>query len=50
MDALGIPDHMIDEPDYGRNGKWRAFDYRDGEGGHNGTGIVVDTGTLDSDL
>jgi hypothetical protein len=37
MQELGIPDDMNGQPDYGRDGKWRAFDWRDGEGGRNTT-------------
>jgi hypothetical protein len=50
MEELGIPNDMIGQPDYGRDGKWRAFDYRDGEGGRNTTGVVVDSGVLNPDL
>ena len=50
MQELGIPDDMNGQPDYGRDGKWRAFDWRDGEGGRNTTGIIVDSGVLNPDL
>jgi hypothetical protein len=46
MQQLGITDNMNGQPDYGRDGQWRAFDYRDGEGGRNTTGVVVDSGVL----
>jgi hypothetical protein len=50
MQELGIPDNMNGQPDYGRDGEWRAFDWRDGEGGRNTTGIVVDSGVLNPGL
>jgi hypothetical protein len=50
MEELDIPDEMIGQPDYGRDGKWRAFDWRDGEGGRNTTGVVIDSGVLNPKL
>jgi hypothetical protein len=50
MQELGIPDNMNGQPDYGRDGEWRAFDWRDGEGGRNTTGVVVDSGVLNPEL
>jgi hypothetical protein len=50
MQELGIPENMNGQPDYGRDGQWRAFDWRDGEGGRNTTGIVVDSGVLNPEL
>jgi hypothetical protein len=50
MKELGIPDNMNGQPDYGRDGEWRVFDWRDGEGGRNTTGVVVDSGVLNPEL
>jgi hypothetical protein len=50
MQELGIPDNMNGQPDYGRDGEWRSFDWRDGEGGRNTTGVVADSGVLNPDL
>ena len=41
---------MNGQPDYGRDGEWRSFDWRDGEGGRNSTGVVADSGVLNPDL
>ena len=50
MQELGIPNNMNGQPDYGRDGQWRAFDWRDGAGGRNTTGVIVDSGVLNPDL
>lgn len=47
---LGIPDNMNGEPDYGGDGKWRAFDPRGQQGGGCVTGVVVDSGVLNPEL
>jgi hypothetical protein len=49
MRELGIPEHQIGQPDYGGDGRWRAFDPYEREGGSNTTG-VVDAGALNPDL
>ena len=45
---LGVPENMIGQPDYGGDGRWRAFDPYEQEGGGNTTGIVIDSGVLES--
>jgi hypothetical protein len=47
---LGIPQHMNGQPDYGGDGRWRAFNPRGMTGGSNTTGVVVDSGILNPDL
>ena len=47
---LGIPKHMNGEPDYERDGRWRAFNPRGMTGGNNTTGVSVDSGVLNPDL
>ena len=47
---LGIPEHMNGEPDYGGDGKWRAFNAKGTTGGNNTTGVSVDSGVLDPEL
>ena len=46
MQELGIPENMNGQPDSGRDGKWRAFDWRDGEGGRNTTQVTGRPGVL----
>jgi hypothetical protein len=48
--ALGIPEQMIGEPDYGVTGRWRAFDPHGKRGGCCVTGVVVDSGVLNPEL
>jgi len=50
MKELGIPESQIGQPDYGGDGRWRAFDPHEREGGKNTTGAVVDAGVLNPDL
>ena len=50
MKELGIPDHQIGQPDYGGDGRWRAFDPYERQGGKNTTGAVVDSGVLNPEL
>jgi hypothetical protein len=50
MKELGIPDHQIGQPDYGGDGRWRAFDPYTKTGGSNTTGVVVNSGVLNSEL
>jgi hypothetical protein len=50
MDALGIPENVNGEPDYGGSGRWHAFDPHGRKGGANTTGVVVDSGVLNPNL
>src|SRR5204862_4810298 len=50
MKELGIPDHQIGQPDYGGDGRNRAFDPYERQGGKNTTGVVVDSGVLNPEL
>ena len=50
MKELGIPYHQIGQPDYGGDGRWRAFDPYERQGGKNTTGAVVDSGVLNPEL
>jgi hypothetical protein len=50
MRELGIPEHLIGEPDYGGTGKRRAFDPHEQNGGGNTTGIVIDSGIFNPEL
>jgi hypothetical protein len=50
MRELGIPEDQIGQPDYGGDGRWRAFNPRGQKGGENTTGGVVDSGVLNSEL
>jgi hypothetical protein len=50
MTELGIPDRQIGQPDYGGDGRWRAFDPYEREGGKNTIGAVVDSGVLNPEL
>ena len=50
MEELGIPDHQTGQPDYGGDGRWRAFDPYERQGGKNTTGAVVDSGVLNPEL
>ena len=50
MRELGIPENQIGQPDYGGDGRWRAFDPHERQGGKNTTGAVVDSGVLNLDL
>ena len=50
MKELGIPDHQAGQPDYGGDGRWRAFDPYERQGGKNTTGAVVDSGVLNPEL
>ena len=50
MEALGIPDEMLGQPDYGGDGRWQAFDPHGREGGTNTTGVVVNSGVLNPEL
>ena len=47
---LGVPENMIGQPDYGGDGRWRAFDPYEQKGGGNTTGIVIDSGVLNPEL
>ena len=47
---LGIPDHMNGQPDYGGDGRWRAFDPNTRTGGQNTTGVTVNSGVLIPEL
>ena len=50
MKELGIPDGQRGQPDFGGDGRWRAFNPRGREGGANSTGVVVDSGVLNPEL
>ncbi len=50
MQALGLPENMVGEPDYDGDGRWIAFDPYGRKGGNNTTGVVVDSGILNGDL
>jgi hypothetical protein len=50
MRELGIPEDQIGQPDYGGDGRWRAFDPRGKKGGANTIGAVVDSGALNPEL
>jgi hypothetical protein len=50
MRELGIPKDQIGQPDYGGDGRWRAFDPHEQQGGKNTTGVVVDSGVLNPEL
>ncbi len=47
---LGISDNQIGQPDYGGDGRWRAFDPYTKTGGSNTTGVVVNSGVLNPEL
>jgi hypothetical protein len=50
MQALGIPEEMIGQPDYDGDGRWRAFNPYGRRGGENTTGVVIDSGVLNPGL
>jgi len=50
MQELGVPGNMIGQPDYGGDGRPRAFDPYERQGGSNTTGIVTDSGVLNPEL
>ena len=50
MKELGIPEHERGQPAYAGDGKWRAFDPYERQGGANTTGVVVDSGVLNPEL
>ncbi len=50
MHELGIPVRMIGQPEYGGDGRWRAFNPSGMTGGSNTTGVVVDSGVLNPQL
>jgi hypothetical protein len=50
MEELGIPENQIGQPDYGGDGRWRAFDPRGRNGGENTTGVAIDSGALNPEL
>ncbi len=50
QEDLGIPAHQCGQPDYERDGRWRAFDPCGRKGGANTTGVVVDSGVLNPEL
>jgi hypothetical protein len=50
MKELGIPTPLIGQPDYGGDGKHRAFDPYTKTGGTNTTGIAVNSGVLNPEL
>jgi hypothetical protein len=50
MQELGIPKHLHGAPDFGGDGKWRAFIARGRSGGNITTGITVNSGVLNPDL
>ena len=47
---LGIPEHQRGQPDYERDGRWRAFDPDGRKGAPNTTGVVLDSGVLNPEL
>jgi len=49
-EALGIPDEMLGQPNYGGDGRWQAFDPHGREGVTNTTGVVVNSGVLNPEL
>lgn len=50
MDELGIPDHLHGAPDFGGDGRWRAFISHDRVGGRITTGITANSGCLNPHL
>lgn len=50
MKELGIPDAQIGQPTFGGDGKERAFNPYEREGGTNTVGAVVNSGVLNPDL
>ena len=50
MQELGIPEHLIGAPDFGADGRWRAFIAHGLSGGSITTGITVNSGCLNSEL
>ena len=50
MQELGIPKNHIGQPDFGGDGRWRAFNPDGMTGGSNTTGVVVDSGVLNPNL
>src|SRR4051794_41925171 len=50
MRELGIPGHQIGQPDYGGDGRWRAFDPYTKTGGRNTTGGGINSGVLNPEL
>ncbi len=47
---LGIPEGMNGQPDFARDGTWRAFDPNTRTGGQNTIGVVVNSGILNPEL
>jgi hypothetical protein len=50
MQELGIPEHLQGAPDFGGDGRWRAFIAHDRVGGRITTGITVNSGCLNPQL
>lgn len=50
MEELGIPDEKNGAPDYEGDGSWLTFQPRDRTGGSITSGIVVNSGCLNSEL
>lgn len=50
MQELGIPEEKNGAPDFDRDGKWRAFDWRGRTGGNVTSGVYVNSGVLNPAL
>jgi len=50
MQELGIPEDKNGAPDFDRDGKWRAFDWRGRAGGNVTSGVYLNSGVLNPGL
>ena len=50
MTELGIPEQLLGAPNFGGDGKWRAFIHHASSGGSVTTGITVNSGCLNPEL
>ncbi len=50
MQELGIPEDKNGAPNFDRDGRWRAFEWRERTGGSITKGVYVNSGVLNPDL
>jgi len=50
MQELGIPEDKNGAPDFDRDGRWRAFDWRGRTGGNVTSGVYLNSGVLNPEL
>ena len=50
MQELGLPEDKNGAPDFDRDGRWRAFEWRERTGGNITSGVYVNSGVLNPDL